>query len=166
MARVRSTARVSHEGDEAAVIETTPISEVMRRSGLLVPEEIVAEGGTAEAEQVVVEDKSDDEIEEDNNILNPSKPSHIEFRKSTVIEQDLVMMKKLGYFGQDAPRVVCDNIFIPPPLLSPWGGGFQRAWCSRTFFEFGVTFGQDPSTNGDNCTSLVGGLGACHDGCC
>ena len=31
------------------------------------PEEIVAEGGTAEAEQAVVEDRSDDEIEEDNS---------------------------------------------------------------------------------------------------
>jgi hypothetical protein len=30
MARVRSTARVSHEGDEAEVIEMAPISKVMR----------------------------------------------------------------------------------------------------------------------------------------
>jgi hypothetical protein len=43
MARVRSTARVSREGDEAEVTETTPISEVMRRSGLVVPEEATAE---------------------------------------------------------------------------------------------------------------------------
>jgi hypothetical protein len=32
MARVRSTARVSCEGDDAEVTETAPISEVMRRS--------------------------------------------------------------------------------------------------------------------------------------
>jgi hypothetical protein len=96
MAQVRSTARVSREGDEAKVIETTPISEVMRRSGL-----IVSEGTIAEAEQAIVEDRSDDEIEEDNNILSPSKPSHIEFKKSIVTEEDLVMMKKLGYFGED-----------------------------------------------------------------
>jgi UDP-N-acetyl-D-mannosaminuronate dehydrogenase len=101
MARVRSTARVSREGDEAEVIETAPISEVMRRSGLLVLEETIAKGGTAEAERVVVKDMSDDEIEEDNNILSPSKPSHIEFGKSTVTEEDLVMMKKLGYFGEE-----------------------------------------------------------------
>ena len=84
MARVRSTARVSREGDEAEVTETSPISEMMRRSGLIVSEGTVAEGVTAEAEQVVVEDRSDDEIEEDNSILSPSKPSHIEFGKSTV----------------------------------------------------------------------------------
>jgi hypothetical protein len=36
-----------------------------------VSEETVAEGGTAEAEQAVVEDRSDDEIKEDNNILSP-----------------------------------------------------------------------------------------------
>jgi hypothetical protein len=101
MARVRSTARVSHERDEADVTETIPISKVMRRSVLLVPEETVAEGGTAEAEQAIVEDSSDDEIEEDNSILSPSKPSHIEFEKSILTEEDLVMMKKLGYFGDE-----------------------------------------------------------------
>jgi UDP-N-acetyl-D-mannosaminuronate dehydrogenase len=84
---------VSREGDEAEVTETSPISEMMRRSGLIVSEGTVAEGVTAEAEQVVVEDRSDDEIEEDNSILSPSKPSHIEFGKSTVTEEDLVMMK-------------------------------------------------------------------------
>jgi hypothetical protein len=51
MARVRSTARVSHEGDEAEVTETAPISEVMRRSGLVVSEDATAEDATAEAEQ-------------------------------------------------------------------------------------------------------------------
>jgi hypothetical protein len=65
MARVRSTARVSHEGDDAEVTETAPILEVMRRSGLVLSEEAVAEG-----EQTVVEDMSDDENEEDNSILS------------------------------------------------------------------------------------------------
>jgi hypothetical protein len=36
MARVRSTARVTHEGEEAEATETAPISEVMRQSGLIV----------------------------------------------------------------------------------------------------------------------------------
>jgi hypothetical protein len=53
MAQVRSTARVSHEGDEAEVTETTPISEAMRRSGLVVSEETTAEDATTEAEQSV-----------------------------------------------------------------------------------------------------------------
>jgi hypothetical protein len=50
MARVRSTARVSREGDEAEVTETAPILEKMRRSGLVVPKEATAEGATAEGE--------------------------------------------------------------------------------------------------------------------
>jgi hypothetical protein len=36
MARVRSTARVSREGDETETTETAPISEMMRRSWLIV----------------------------------------------------------------------------------------------------------------------------------
>jgi hypothetical protein len=52
---------------------------MMRQSGLVVLEEAVAEGETAEAAQTVVEDGTDDEIEEDNSILSPLKPSHIEF---------------------------------------------------------------------------------------
>jgi hypothetical protein len=36
MARVRSTARVAREGDEVGTSETAPISEVMKRSGLVV----------------------------------------------------------------------------------------------------------------------------------
>jgi hypothetical protein len=52
MARVQSTARVSCEGDETKVIETASISEVMKRSGLVVADEGAS---NAEAEQTVVE---------------------------------------------------------------------------------------------------------------
>jgi hypothetical protein len=116
MARVRSTAWVSREGGETEVTETTPISEVMRRSGLVVSEGAIAEGETAEAEQTVV-NRSDDENEEDNNILSPSKPNHIEFGKSTVSEEDLVMMKKLGYFGEDESKLIrfAGEEVIPEP---------------------------------------------------
>jgi hypothetical protein len=38
MARVRSTSRVTRDGDKAEVAKTAPISEVMRRSGLVVTE--------------------------------------------------------------------------------------------------------------------------------
>jgi hypothetical protein len=101
MARVRSTARVSHEGDETEVTETTPISEVMRCSGLVVQEGATAEGTpNVEAEQTEAEVESDKESEEDNSILSPTKPSHIEFGRSTVTAEDLVVMKKLGYFGK------------------------------------------------------------------
>jgi hypothetical protein len=117
MARVRSTARVSHEGDDAETIETTPILEMMRRSSLVVPEEAVAEGDTAEAEQTIAEDGSDDEFEEDNIILSPSKLSHIEFGKSTVSAEDLVMMKKLGYFGEAESKLIhfAGEEVIPEP---------------------------------------------------
>jgi hypothetical protein len=46
---------VSREIDEAEVTETTPISEVMRQSGLVVPEKFVAKDTlTTEAEQITV----------------------------------------------------------------------------------------------------------------
>jgi hypothetical protein len=51
MARVRSTARVTRDGEEAKAAETAPISEVMKRSGLILPEDISVEGApAAEAE--------------------------------------------------------------------------------------------------------------------
>jgi hypothetical protein len=58
MGRVRSTARVSREGDDAEMTDTMPISEMMRRSGLVVSEKAVSENEAAEAE-----DGSDDEAE-------------------------------------------------------------------------------------------------------
>jgi hypothetical protein len=99
MARVRSTARVSHEGDETEVTEIATISELMRRSGLVVQEGATAEGTpNAEAEQDVAKVRNDNESEEDDSILCPTKPSHIEFGKSTVKAEDLVVMMKLGFF--------------------------------------------------------------------
>jgi hypothetical protein len=106
MARVRSTARVSHEGDDAETTETTPIIEMMRRSGLVTSEEAISEGEAAEAEQIAVEDRSDDEAEEDYNILSPSKPSHIEFGKSTIIADNMIIMKKFGYFWEAESKLV------------------------------------------------------------
>jgi hypothetical protein len=40
MARVRSTARVNREGDETEAADTVPISEAMKRSGLVTPEDM------------------------------------------------------------------------------------------------------------------------------
>jgi hypothetical protein len=74
MVRVRSTARVSREGDDAETTETTPIPEMMRRSGLVVSKKVVFDGEAAEAEQIAAEDGSDGEVEEDYSILGPSKP--------------------------------------------------------------------------------------------
>jgi hypothetical protein len=79
----------------------------MRRSCLVVPEEATAEGASnAEAEQVVAEGESDNKSEEDSIILSSTKPSHIEFGKSTVTVEDLVVMKKLGYFGEDGDGLI------------------------------------------------------------
>jgi hypothetical protein len=97
MARVRSTARVSREGEETEVTETTPISEVMKRSGLVVTEGTIDEGTpAAEVEQADIEEENADEEEEDYSILIPSKPSHLDFEKSTVSEADVPMIMKLG----------------------------------------------------------------------
>jgi hypothetical protein len=107
MARVRSTTRVSREGDEIETTETAPISETMRRSGLVVQEGAIAEGtSNVEVEQAVTEVESDNESEDDDSILCPTKPSHVEFGRSTVKAEDLILMKKLGYFGENDDELV------------------------------------------------------------
>jgi hypothetical protein len=58
----------------------------------------------AEAEQADVEEENADEEEEDYSILIPSKPSHLDFEKSTVYEADMAMMIKLGYFREAENR--------------------------------------------------------------
>jgi hypothetical protein len=101
MARVRSTARVTRDGEETKAVETTLISEVMRRSGLVVTEGAPDEDAPAtEAEQVDIEEGDIGEEEIDYNTAMPSKPSHLDFGKSTVSEADMAMMTKLGYFKE------------------------------------------------------------------
>jgi hypothetical protein len=119
MARVRSTARVAHEGEEARATEMAPISEMMKCFGLVVQEEKESvpteDVAVAEAEPTTVEADSDDE--KDDGILSPSKPSHIEFGKSTVKVEDLVLMKKLGYFGEnddDLVRFAGEEVILEP----------------------------------------------------
>jgi hypothetical protein len=136
MARVRSTARVYREGDEAEVTETTLISEVMRQSGLVVPEEPVAEGtSTAEAEQIAIGEGSDNEDEEDYTILSPAKPSHLEFGKSSVTADELVMMKKLGYFGEAEGKFIrfAGEEVIPEPKD-------DEVIFFKSFFRAGLQF--------------------------
>jgi hypothetical protein len=98
MARVRSTARVEREGDETEATETVPISEAMRRSGLVTSEETP----TAEATQADVEE---DEFEDEYGAM-PSKPSHLEFGKSTITEGDMAKLLKLGYFSEDKRELI------------------------------------------------------------
>jgi hypothetical protein len=107
MARVRSTARVTREEEETEATKTTSISEVMRQSGLVVIEGTIDEGtSAAEAEHADIEEENADEEEEDYSILIPSKPSHLDFEKSTVSEADVPMMMKLGYFGEAKRKLV------------------------------------------------------------
>jgi hypothetical protein len=107
MARVRSTTRVTREGEETEAAETAPISKVMRQSGLVVTEGTIDEGTpAAEAEQVDIEEENVDEEEEDYSILIPSKPNHLDFEKSTVSEADVPMMMKMGYFGEAERKLI------------------------------------------------------------
>jgi hypothetical protein len=107
MAKVRSTARVTRDEEEAEATKTAPISEVMRQSGLVVTEGGSDEGApTAEAEQADIEEEDVDEEEEDYNTLIPTKPSHLEFGKSTMSEADVPMMMKLGYFGETEKKLI------------------------------------------------------------
>jgi hypothetical protein len=95
MARVRSTARVTHDREETEATETAPISEVMKRSGL------VTEGTpAAEVEQADIEEGDIGEEETDYNTAMPTKPIHLDFGKSTVSKVDMAMMTKLSYFRE------------------------------------------------------------------
>jgi hypothetical protein len=40
------------------------------------------------------------------SILIPTKPSHLDFGKSTMTEDDMPMMMKLGYFGEAESKLV------------------------------------------------------------
>jgi hypothetical protein len=131
MPRVRSTTRVSCEGDETEAAKTGPISEVMKRSGL-----VVADKGAsnAEAEQTMVGENVGDS-EEDYNILIPTKPSHLDFEKSTVTEDDMPMMMKLGYFGETESKLIrfAGEEIIPEPKK-------DEVVVFKSFFRAGLRF--------------------------
>jgi hypothetical protein len=135
MARVRSTARVTRDGEEAEATETALISEVMRQSGLVVTEGAIEQGApTAETEQDV-EEEITDEQEEDYSILILSKPSHLDFGKSTVLEADVPMMIKLGYFGETEKKLICfaGEETTPQPKN-------DEVIVFRSFFKVGLRF--------------------------
>jgi hypothetical protein len=60
----------------------------------------------AEAEQADIKEEKNADEEEDYSILIPSKPSHLDFEKSTVSEADVPMMMKLGYFGEAEKKLI------------------------------------------------------------
>jgi hypothetical protein len=91
-----NTEMVAREGDEGGTSEIAPISEMTKRSGLVVQEEtelIPTYVVDVEAEPIIAEADSENEDEDDDIILSPSKPSHIEFGKSKVKAEDIILMK-------------------------------------------------------------------------
>jgi hypothetical protein len=133
MARIRTTARLMNKGEEADVTETAPISEVMNDSSISVPrEEMCAlEKSNFEAKG----ETEGEDVEGDANVLCPSKPSHIEFGKSTVKADDLDLMKKLGYIGKNDDnliRFVGDEIIIEPKD--------DEVLVFKSFFRVGLRF--------------------------
>jgi hypothetical protein len=75
----------------------------MKRSGLVVSEDVSDEGApAAEAEQVVAEEH---ESEDDYSVV-PSKPGHLEFGRSTVTEDDMPKLMKLGYFSEAKKELI------------------------------------------------------------
>jgi hypothetical protein len=137
MARVWSTARVTREGEEARTSETAPISKMMRCSGLIVQEEkeTLPTEDVVDAEVEANTAKANSEDEDDDDILSPSKPSHIEFRKSIVKAENLVLMKKLGYFGDNDDKLVW--FAGEEVILEPKDDGVV---VFRSFFKAGLWF--------------------------
>jgi hypothetical protein len=135
MVRVRSTARVSREGDETDAAETALISEVMKRSGLVVANEGAS---NAEVEQTVVEGEDVGESEEDYNILNFWSQRSLDFEKSTVTEDDMHMMMKLGYFGEVESKLIrfAREETIPEPRM-------DEVVVFKSFFRAGLRFPQN-----------------------
>jgi hypothetical protein len=136
MARVHSTARVTRDGEETEAAETAPISEVMRRSGLVETEGASDEDTPAtEAEQADIEEGNAGEEEIDFNTIMPSKPSHLDFGKSTVSEADMAMMTKLDYF-READKVLIrfgGEETIPKPEN-------DEVVVFKSFFKAGLRF--------------------------
>jgi hypothetical protein len=136
MARVRSTARVTRDGEEAETIETAPISEVMKQSGLVMTEGATNEGApAAEAEQADIEEDDADEEEEDYTILMPAKPSHLDFGKSTASEADTRMMIKLGYFREAEKKLIRFGVQETAPTPEN-----DEVVVFRSFFRVGLRF--------------------------
>jgi hypothetical protein len=107
--------------------ETAPISKVMKRSGLVVSEDAPA----PEAEQADAE-----EIEsEDDYSAMPTKPSHLEFGKSTISEDDMPKLMNLGYFSEAKKELVRfggEEITLKP--------GKDEVVVFKSFFKDGLRF--------------------------
>jgi hypothetical protein len=134
MARVRSTARVDREGDETEAADTVPISEAMKRSGLVTLEDMPAAEDipTAETERTAVEET---DFEDDYSSAVSSKPSHLDFGKSTISEADFPTMVKLGYLSEAKKELIRfgGEETIPKP-------GKNEVVVFKSLFKAGLRF--------------------------
>jgi hypothetical protein len=116
---------------------SSPISEVMKRSGLIVQEEkeTVPTEDVVDAEVEPTTAEASTEDENDDDILSPSKPNHIGFGKSIITAEDMVLMKKLGYFGDNDDKLVrfAGEGVIPEPKD-------DEVVVFRSFFRAGLQF--------------------------
>jgi hypothetical protein len=134
MARVRSTARVDREGDETEATDIVPISEAMKRSRLVTPEDTPAAEDipAVEAERAAVEET---DSEDDYSSAVPSKPSHLDFGKSTISEADFPKMVKLGYLSEAKKELIRfgGEETIPKP-------GKNEVVVFKSLFKAGLRF--------------------------
>jgi hypothetical protein len=108
----------------------------MRRSGLVVQEEIIVEGVVnVETELTAAETESENESEDDDSIPCPTKPSYIEFRRFTVKAVYFVLMKKLGYFGENDDELIC--FAGEETILEPKE---DEVVVFKSFFRMGLRF--------------------------
>jgi hypothetical protein len=125
MVRVRSIARVTRDREEAEGAETVPISEVMK--GMVASEDAPAD----ETEHANVEET---ESEDDYSTV-PSKPSHLEFGKSTISKDDMPKLTKLGYFSEAKKELIrFGGEEITPKL------GKNEVVVFKCFFKAGLRF--------------------------
>ena len=108
--------------------ETIPISEAMKRSGLVTSEDVPA----AEVEQADVDET---ESEDDYSSAVPSKPSHLDFGKSTISKGDLSKMLKLDHFNEEKKELVRfgGEETTPKP-------GKDEVVVFKSFFKAGLRF--------------------------
>jgi hypothetical protein len=88
----------------------------------------------AEAKPTIAEADSENE-NYDDGILSPSKPSDIKFGKSRVKAENMVLMKKLGYFGESDDGLVwfAGEEVIPKPKD-------DKVVVFKSFFRAGLWF--------------------------
>jgi hypothetical protein len=100
----------------------------MRRSGLVPSDDTPA----AEAMQADVEEVGS---EDEYSCGMPSKPSHLDFGKSTISEADLPKMVKLGYFSEAKKELVRlgGEETIPKPEKN-------EVVVFKSFFKAGLRF--------------------------